>query len=146
MPNIILCCDYKKFLNQIFREEFAKELSEKNIQEDQFDLFQSTALMILCKQAPINKKHISKKHQSAFVTMEIRKSRTTHSRFLNNFHKEKTEENKNEYNKQINFCGSLVREIEKRFCYCITDIKTHWKFVKPYFSNKSSRSVIITLA
>ena len=31
--------DYKKLSNEIFRE-FVKELSEKNVQEDQLDLFE----------------------------------------------------------------------------------------------------------
>ena len=52
-PNIIMYCDYKKFLNQTFPEEFFKELSEKNVQEDQFDFFQSTPLNVLNRQAPI---------------------------------------------------------------------------------------------
>ena len=72
-PNSIMHRDYKKFWNQIFREKFVKMLSEKNAQEDQFDLFQSTALNILNKQAPVKKKHMRNK-QSAFVTREIKKA------------------------------------------------------------------------
>ena len=45
--------DYKKILNQIFPEEFFKELSQKNVHEDQFDLFQSNPLNILNRQAPV---------------------------------------------------------------------------------------------
>ena len=37
--NIIMYRDYKKIPNELFRE-FVKELSEKNVQEDQFDLFE----------------------------------------------------------------------------------------------------------
>ena len=81
--------DYKKFSNQIFRKRFVKELSEKNVQEDQFDLFQSTALNILNKQAPVKKKYI-RNNQSAFVTKEIRNVVITRSHLLNKFRKEKT--------------------------------------------------------
>ena len=80
--------DYKKFSNQILGEEFVKTLSEKkNVQENQFNLFQSTALNLLNKQAPV-KKNIRNK-QSAFVTKEIRKALTNRLRFLNKFRKKK---------------------------------------------------------
>ena len=92
--------DYKKFSNQILGEEFVKKLSEKkNVQENQFDLFQSTALNLLNKQAPV-KKNIRNK-QSAFVTKEIRKAIMTRSFLLNEFRKEKTEEKIHTINKVI---------------------------------------------
>ena len=37
--NVTMYRDYKKLSNEIFRE-FVKELSEKNVQEDQLDLFE----------------------------------------------------------------------------------------------------------
>ena len=113
-PDIIMYCDYKKFSNQTFREEFVKELSEKNVQEDQFDLFQSNTLNILNKQALVKKKHI-RNNQAAFVTKEIRKAIMPCSCLLNKFRKEKTEENKNVYNKQRNFGVSLVRKVKKNY-------------------------------
>ena len=92
--------DYKKFSNQILEEEFVKTLSEKkNVQENQFNLFQSTALNLLNKQAPV-KKNIRNK-QSAFVTKEIRKAIMTRSFLLNEFRKEKTEEKIHTINKDI---------------------------------------------
>ena len=92
--------DYKKFSNQILGEEFVKKLSEKkNVQENQFNLFQSTALNLLNKQAPV-KRNIRNK-QSAFVTKEIRKAIMTRSFLLNEFRKEKTEEKIHTINKDI---------------------------------------------
>ena len=92
--------DYKKFSNQILGEEFVKKLSEKkNVQENQFNLFQSTALNLLNKQAPV-KKNIRNK-QSAFVTKEIRKAIMTRSFLLSEFRKEKTEEKIHTINKDI---------------------------------------------
>ena len=92
--------DYKKFSNEILGEEFVKKLSEKkNVQENQFNLFQSTALNLLNKQAPV-KKNIRNK-QSAFVTKEIRKAIMTRSFLLNEFRKEKTEEKIHTINKDI---------------------------------------------
>ena len=92
--------DYKKFSNQILGEEFVKKLSEKkNVQENQFNLFQSTALNLLNKQAPV-KKNIRNK-QSAFVTKEIRKAIMTRSFLLNEFRKEKTAEKIHTINKDI---------------------------------------------
>ena len=70
---------YKKASYQIFWEEFVKELSEKDVHKDQFDLFQNTGLNILNKQTPDLKKYI-RNNQSTFVTKEIRKATITHSR------------------------------------------------------------------
>ena len=48
-PNIIYRDCKKKTLNQTYREELAKELSERNVQVDQLDLFQKDALGFLNK-------------------------------------------------------------------------------------------------
>ena len=61
------------------------------------------------------------------------------------FHIEKkTEKNKQECNNQRNFSISLVRKARKELFKSITDNKTFWKIVKPYFSNKSTRNEKIT--
>lgn len=87
-PSIIMYRDYKEFSNQIFREKFVRELSEKNVQEDQLDSFHSNALNNLNKQAPVKKKHV-RNNQSAFVRNEIKKAIMTRSLLLIKFHKKR---------------------------------------------------------
>ena len=63
------------------------------------------------------------------------------SRLKNNFNKNPTEGNKSLYNKQRNFCVSLLKK-EKRKYYNNLDVKifdnnkTFWKRIKPLFSDK----------
>ena len=72
------------------------------------------------------------------------------SRLRNIFLKNCTEENKRNYNKQRNFCVSLLRKEKKKFfdkldIAKITDNKIFWKTVKPLFSNNTVISERITL-
>ena len=91
-------CDYKKFSNQIFWKEFVKDLSENNVQEDQFDLYQSTAFNILNKHAPVKKIHI-KNNLSDFSMKGTRNTTMICSQLLNKFREEKEDQNKNTCNK-----------------------------------------------
>ena len=126
-----------------FEKNLLKSYLKKNVQKDHFDLFQSNALNIPNKQAP-GKKTIGN-NQPPFVTKEIRKAIMTRLRLLSKVRKEKTEKNYTTYTKQRDFSVYFVRKILKNFfnnlnVKCITDNKTFWKIVKPYFSNKSTRN------
>ena len=126
-----------------FEKNLLKSYLKKNVQKDHFDLFQSNALNIPNKQAP-GKKTIGN-NQPLFVTKEIRKAIMTRLRLLSKVRKEKTEKNYTTYTKQRDFSVYFVRKILKNFfnnlnVKCITDNKTFWKIVKPYFSNKSTRN------
>ena len=79
----------KKFSNHLFLRRIYQEIVWKKVHEDPFDLFQSTKLNTLNKQAPVKKKYIGN-NQSTFVTKEIRKAIIIRSHLLNKFRKEKT--------------------------------------------------------
>ena len=67
----------------------------------------------------------------------------------NNFNKNRNHENWCKYKTQRNYCVNLLRKSKKQYFSNInvsdvTDNKSFWKSVKPYFSNKGSNSNKIT--
>ena len=77
-----------------------------------------------------------------FMTKQLSKEIMKRSRLRNNFLRNRTEENKILYNRQRNYCVSLLRK-SKRGYYenlnieTVTDNKLFWKSVKPLLSDKS---------
>ena len=72
------------------------------------------------------------------------------TRLRNKFLKYKTIENQEEYNKQRNYCVSLLRKTKRSYYENlnernVTDTKNVWKTVKPYLSNKNISNNKITL-
>ena len=72
------------------------------------------------------------------------------TRLRNKFLKYKTIEYQEEYNKQRNYCVSLLRKTKRSYYENlnernVTDTKNFWKTVKPYLSNKNISNSKITL-
>ena len=127
-PNIITYREYRNFSNEKLRHDLINDLNKSNIDISQLDLFIESVLNTLNKQAPVKKSYI-RSNQAPFMNKNLQKAFMTRSRLRNNFLKNKTKENKLAYNKQRNYCVSLVRT-EKRKIYKnidtrkITDNKT----------------------
>ena len=72
------------------------------------------------------------------------------TRLRNKFIDSKTDSNRITYNKQCNYCISLIRK-EKKAYYSnlnirdVTDNKTFWRKVKPFFSEKVNLQTKILL-
>ena len=68
----------------------------------------------------------------------------TRRRLRNIYLKNRSDNNKHEYNKQRNYCVSLLQKIKTNY-YAnlnekyLTDIKQIWRTVKPLLSTKSNR-------
>ena len=65
------------------------------------------------------------------------------SRLRNEFLKTMSNEDKNVYNTQRNYCLTLVKKAKKDYYHNldhenVTDNKNFWKFIKPLFPEKSS--------
>ena len=96
-------------------------------------------------------KNFSRKHlgsfyvrgnQMPFKTKQLSKEIMKRSRLRKNFLINRTEENKILYNRQRNYCTSLLRKSERGYyenlnIRNITDNKLFWKSVKPLLSEKS---------
>ena len=103
----------------------------------------------LNKHAPKKTKYVRGNH-APFMNREILRAIMKRTRLRNKFIKAKTAENKFAYNKQRNYCVSLLRKSKKSYFENldekkITDSKTFWKTVKPYLSDKTISGDKITL-
>ena len=72
------------------------------------------------------------------------------SKLRNKFLKTRNNTDKFNYNKQINFCVSLIRKEKSKYftnlnIKDVTDSKKFWKTIKPCFSDKSKNSERIVL-
>ena len=103
----------------------------------------------LNKHAPSKRKTI-RRNQSPFINNEISKAIMKRTELRNKFLKHKTDESRQVFVKQRNYCVSLLRK-SKRNYYSnlnvknITDNKKFWKTIKPLFSYKTKSDASIIL-
>ena len=148
-PNVIYYRDYKNFSNDQFRTELLNELMKGRIEISRLDIFTGTALKILGKYAPMKKKTI-RANESPFMSKILKKGIMNRSRLKNKFLKHNSEENRLAYNKQKNYCTSLLRKEKRNYFETldtskVTDNKTFWKTIKPMFSKKYVTNESITI-
>ena len=84
------------------------------------------------------------------MTKKLRKEIMKRSTLKHNFKKNRNRENWCKYKTQRNYCVNLLRKSKKQYFSNInvrdvSDSKSSWKSLKPYFSNKGSNSNKITL-
>ena len=104
---------------------------------------------VLNTHAPKKKKYI-RGNNKPFMTKTFSKAIMQRTRFRNKFLKNPTDQNKLIYNKQRNFCVSLLRKEKKEYFAKlnekdITDNKKFWHTVKPFLSDKVKSKETITL-
>ena len=85
-----------------------------------------------------------------FMNKNLVNAHRKRTRLRNKFLKNRTESNRVSYNKQRNFCVSLLRKTKKDYYgnlneKDVIDNKKFWKTVKPLFSDKVKSSEKITL-
>ena len=90
-------------------------------------------------------------NNNSFTTKNLRKAIIHRSKFKNRFNKCRTYENWCNYKTQRNKCASLLKKIKKLYfknlnLNDITDNKTFWGTIKPYFNEKGSGSNEIALS
>ena len=137
-PKIIQYRNYKGFSNEAFTHELESALAK--FSQISFGTFKSTVDNILQKHAPIKKRYV-RANQASFINSKIHKEVTRRTRLRNKFIDSKTDVDGIAYNKQRNYCVSLIRK-EKKAYYGnlnirdVADNKTFWRKVKPLFSEK----------
>ena len=150
-PNIIHYRDYRKFSNDKFRENLISRLSTENIRVDcnGMEKFLQICIKTLDELAPQKKKY-SRGNNMPFINKTIKKAFMKRSRLRNIYLKNRSDNNKREYNKQRNYCVSLLRKTKTNY-YAnlnekdLTDNKQFWRTVKPLLSDKIKSSEKITL-
>ena len=148
-PKIVKYRDYKKFSQVKFRDELDEAVNNPNVVSGSNDKFVETFMGVFNKHAPLKSK-VLRANDNAFMTKELRKAIMVRSKLRNVLNNKKTLSANLAYKKQRNFCTALLRRTKRAF-YCklnpnkITDNKTFWKTVKPFFSEKSVTTDNITI-
>ena len=149
-PKIFNYRNYKKFNNKSFRNDLLGEISKKGFHELSCMDFETLFLITLNYHAPMKTKYI-RVNNSPFMNKELSKAIMVRSRLRNKSIKLKTIESRQAYNKQRNFCVTLLRQVKKDFYEnlnpaLISDNKKFWKQVKPFFFDKTPSNSNIMLS
>ena len=115
-PRLINYRSYKNFSNETFRECLLKKLSKEVFENNNEGLlrFCDINLQVLNQHAPQKIKYI-RGNQITFKTKQLSKEIMKRSRLRNNFLRNRTEENKILYNRQSNYCVSLLRKCKRGY-------------------------------
>ena len=131
---------YKHFNEDLFRRDLIINLQNLNEEIRDYDNFKEIFMKVLNQHAPTKKKLI-RGNNAPFMNKILSKAFMHRSKLKNNFNKNPTKANKTLYNKQRNFCVSLLKK-EKRKYYNNLDLnifddnKKFWQRIKPLFSDK----------
>ena len=87
-PKVIKYRSYKKFDNNLFRNDLLNELLSKIVQTKHLDSFNAIAQYIFDRHALLKEKHV-RCNQAAFVNKNLRKTIMRRSILLNKFRQEK---------------------------------------------------------
>ena len=134
-----------------FNEESFHDYMKGVFENDSLDFETKLAFIQeeLDKQAPIKSKTL-RGNNAPFVTKEMRKAIMVRSKLKSLFHKTKSPEIRVLYNRQRNYCVSLLKRTKRNYFERlnenkISDSRKFWKTVTPYFSNKGSTTTSFTL-
>ena len=150
-PKVIQYCVYNFFCNDLFRESLQKIVSQnlKSNCDDHYNNFAVSCKNVLHKIAPWKKKFVMGNH-SPFINKALSKAIMVRTKLKNTFFKNRSKENKKNYNMQRTYYVLLLRK-SKRDYYNnlneknICDNRKFWKVVKPLLSNKIVSNEKITL-
>ena len=146
-PCEILYRDYKNFNSESFNEDLQKKLSITQI--NTCEQLEDTFLSVLNMQAPLKKKLLRANH-SQYATKVLRKAIMRRSKLEKIYLKKQAKESLKAYKKQKNYCSKLYKKERKKFfdnfnTSVVSDNKTFWKVIKPFFTNKSTFGINIKL-
>ena len=139
--------DFKALDHNTFETRLQSKLNSKNIID--YSQFQSIFLEILNNIAPVKMKTL-RFNNNPFMNKVLRKAIMTRSRLKDKFNSNSSAKKWKSYKKQRNFCLKLLRQTKEKYFNNInvkkvSDNKTFWKSVKPFFSNKGLNSKNILL-
>ena len=144
--------NYKHFSNEAFmldvKNSIIQMTSENNDLE--FDRFKTALDEAIQRHAPIKKRYV-RANQAPFINKKINKEimKRSRLRIKHKFLNTESDVDRKAYIKQRNLCVSLIRSEKKNFfnninTSDITDNKTFWKTVKPFFTDKIKTKSKIT--
>ena len=150
-PKVIKYRDFKFFYNDTFRESLQNIISQnlKSSCDDPYNNFAISCKNVLDKIPPRKRKYVRGNH-SPFMNKALSKVIMVRTKLGNTFLKNRSEENKKNYNIQRNYRVSLLRKSKRDFYNNlneknICDNRKFWKVVKPLLSNNTVSNEKITL-
>ena len=148
-PKLIFYRNYKMFNAYIFREQLMISLENNPLAYMNFGEFQNTFLNILEKHAPLKKKFL-RANEVPYMTKTLRKAIMDRSRFENRYFFTKSVLDKENLNKQRNYCNRLYKRERNKYygglkVTSITDNKKFWNTMKPFLTDKGVAKKQITL-
>ena len=133
--------DYKKFVNEIFRETLINKSVTYPFNHNH-NFFADTCLETLNEQAVIKNKFLRGNHMP-FMTKDLSKAIMKRSNLRKKYLDQKNSYNRRRYNEQRNYCVTLLRRTKKKYfnnlnAKLVTDNKKKifWKTIKPWLSDK----------
>ena len=147
-PQTISYRDYKNFNTEVFKDELKHDL-RSNQRDCEYSNFEAIFLRVLNKHAPLKQK-ILRSNQVPYMSKTLRKAIMKRSELATKYYKHKTDLALKNFKRQRNYCSRLYKRERRRYYESldiskITDNKTFWKTVKPFLSDKGSKSSKITL-
>ena len=113
---IIIYRSYKNFSNEVFMADFQNRISQVTSENNdlKFDIFKAVLNQVIQKHAPIKQRYV-RANQAPFINKTINKEIMKRSPLGNKFLNTKSDIDRKAYNKQHNFCVSLIRWEKKNF-------------------------------
>ena len=150
-PNIIKYRNYKNFDNNSFMIDVKDKISQISGENEvsYFDSFKNKVFQVFENHVPLKTRYV-RANQAPYITKKLSKEIMIRTRLRNKFFKTKKETDREKYNKQRNYCVSLIRKEKNNYfsninTRDITDNKRFWKTVKPLFTDKIPTKSKITL-
>ena len=150
-PKIKIYWDYKQFSNNDFRSVINTNNGNlQNSNDTSLRSFTNVFKEALDKVALLKQKYI-RANNGPFMNKGITKAIMKRTRLKNSYLKNRCVANRKAYNVQRNLCVSLVRKAKldyyNKFNHKeVSDNKTFWKTVKPFFTDKGVNHDRILLA
>ena len=143
--------DFHKIFNfsaEEYRQNILSLLSSRELTRSGFDTFMTKCKDVFDIRVSIKHKYL-RSNQSPFMNKNISKAITNRTRLRNRFLRTRSNEDKEAYNKQRNYCVSLMRRTKQQYYNNldhrnVADNISFRKYIKPLFYDKSSNSNTIT--
>ena len=113
-PKIIPYRDYNNFYAEEYRQYTISLLSSEQVTRSGFDTFMNKCKEAFDIRVPIKHKYL-RSNQSPFMNKEISKAIMNRTRLRNWFLRTRCIGDKEAYNKQRNYCVSLVRKTKQQY-------------------------------
>ena len=145
-PRVITYRSYKHFDRVNFRKELKNKLYSHTDNINKYQQFESVFLNVLEGHDPLKKKTV-RANEAPYMSKALRKAIATRSRLENIVHRKCTEDIRERFKKQKDYCSRLYKKEGKKFYSnldpkSITDTKRFWQTMKPFFQIRVCLNVI----